>query len=119
MVEENPYAIVDARKSASRNHIGRCRFRSMTVEKFLENVQPNEYEAILVDPPRTGLSKSCIDSLIRVRAGRIYYLSCDAASLARDASCLGAAGYRAHRAQLFDMFPQTAHIETLLELIHN
>ena len=57
--------------------------------------------------------------MISLRAGRIYYLSCDAASLARDASRLAAAGYRAHRAQLFDMFPQTAHIETLLEFILN
>ena len=119
VVEENPYAIADARKSASQNRIRRCRFRLMTAEKFLENVQPNEYDAIVLDPPRTGLSKSCIDSLISVRAGRIYYLSCDAASLARDASRLAAAGYRAHRAQLFDMFPQTAHIETLLEFILN
>ena len=119
VVEENPYAIADARKSASQNRIRRCRFRSTTAEKFLENVQSNEYEVVLLDPPRTGLSKSCIDSLMRIRAGRIFYLSCDAASLARDVSRLGAAGYRVHRAQLFDMFPQTSHIETLSELILN
>ena len=117
LVEENPYAIADSRKSASQNHIRRCRFRSMTAEKFLENVQSNEYDIVLLDPPRTGLTRPCVDSLIRAKVGRIYYLSCDAASLARDASRLCIAGYRVCRAQLFDMFPQTAHIETLVEFI--
>lgn len=115
LVEENPYAIGDARKSASLNHIGRCRFRSSTAEHFLEGVEPQEYEVIVVDPPRTGLSKSCVESMIQVRPERIFYLSCDAASLARDAHRLCTAGYQIHRAQLFDMFPQTAHIETLVE----
>ncbi len=116
VVEENPYAIADARKTASLNHIGRCRFRPATAEDFLAKVQPDEYDVVLLDPPRMGLSKSCIESLIQARVPKIFYLSCDAASLARDASRLGAVGYKMGRVQLFDMFPQTAHIETLVEL---
>ena len=117
VVEENPYAIADARKTASQNHIGRCRFRPATAEDFLANVQPDEYEVVLLDPPRTGLSKSCTQSLSHAKVARIFYLSCDAASLARDASRLGAEGYKVGRVQLFDMFPQTSHIETLVEFI--
>jgi len=116
VVEENPYGIADARKTASQNHIGRCRFRPSTAEDFLVNVQPDEYDVVLLDPPRTGLSKSCTQSLSHAKVPRIFYLSCDAASLARDASRLRAAGYKIGRVQLFDMFPQTAHIETLVEL---
>lgn len=115
VVEENPYAIADARKTASQNHIGRCRFRPSTAEDFLKTVQSDEYEVVLLDPPRTGLSKACTQSLSHAKVPKIFYLSCDAASLARDASRLGAAGYTMGRVQLFDMFPQTAHIETLAE----
>ncbi len=117
VVEENPYAIADARKSASLNHIGRCRFRPSTAEEFLRQVPPDDYDVILVDPPRAGLSKACVESLIQTKSSRVFYLSCDAASLARDAKRLGAAGYQMSRVQLFDMFPQTAHIETLVECI--
>ncbi len=115
VVEENPYAIADARKTASQNHIGRSRFRPSTTENFLATVQPEEYDVVLLDPPRTGLSKACTQSLSHAKVPRIFYLSCDAASLARDASRLRAAGYTMGRVQLFDMFPQTAHIETLVE----
>ena len=115
VVEENPYAIADARKTASLRHIGRCRFRPSTAEEFLTHVTTNEYDVVLLDPPRSGLSKTCIESLIQVKPGRFFYLSCDAASLARDVKCLCAAGYQMGRVQLFDMFPQTAHIETLVE----
>ena len=118
VVEENPFAVADARKSASVNHIGRCRFRPSTAEDFLQQVEPNDYDVILVDPPRTGLSKTCVESLLLTKAARIYYLSCDAPSLARDAKRLCAGGYQINRVQLFDMFPQTAHIETLVEFTH-
>ena len=115
LVEENPYAVADARKTASLHHLGRCRFRSSTVEDFLRQANSGEYDVVVVDPPRTGLSKSCMESLVHIRAGRVLYVSCDAASLARDAKRLCAAGYTIRRVQLFDMFPQTAHIETLTE----
>jgi 23S rRNA (uracil1939-C5)-methyltransferase len=115
VVEENPFAVADARKSASVNHIGRCRFRPSTAEDFLSQVQHDEYDVILVDPPRTGLSKTCVETLIQTKVPRIFYVSCDAPSLARDAKRLCAAGYQMSRVQLFDMFPQTAHIETLVE----
>ena len=116
IVEANPFALSDARKSASLSHVGRCRFRGETAEKFLEIVEPGQYDIVIVDPPRVGLSQVVIQGLERLRVSRVFYLSCDAATLARDLARLCAYGYRITRMQPFDMFPQTAHIETLVEL---
>ena len=115
-VEGNAVAVADARKSASLNHIGRCRFRPVTTERFLTGVGQDEYDVVIVDPPRSGLSKTCMESLVTVKVPRCFYLSCDAPSLARDVNRLCGGGYRLGRVQIFDMFPQTAHVETLVEL---
>ncbi len=116
-VEENPYAVADAKQSASQNHIGRYRIRAAKVEDFLETVADDEYDVIVMDPPRTGLSRRCVESLERIRTSHVFYLSCDASSLARDLNRLCATRYHVRRVQAFDMFPQTAHIETLVELV--
>jgi 23S rRNA (uracil1939-C5)-methyltransferase len=71
----------------------------------------------VLDPPRSGLSKEALAGLIRLRPGRILYLSCDPPTLARDLRALREADYRATRLQGFDMFPQTMHIETVVELV--
>ncbi len=117
-VEENPYAVADAKQSASQNHIGRYRVRTAKVEDFLETVASHAYDVIVMDPPRTGLSRRCVESLGRIQVPRMLYLSCDTASLARDLKRLCTTQYRIHRVQVFDMFPQTAQIETLVELVH-
>ncbi len=116
-IEENPYAVADAKRSASHNHIGRYRVRAAKVEDFLETVTADDYDVIVMDPPRAGLSRSCTESLERIRVPRMLYLSCDASSLARDLNRLCATHYRVRRVQAFDMFPQTAQIETLVELV--
>lgn len=68
---------------------------------------------ILLDPPRAGCDKAVIQSLLKLAAPRIVYVSCDPATLARDAKRLIAGGYRLVSAQPLDMFPQTFHIETI------
>jgi 23S rRNA (uracil1939-C5)-methyltransferase len=65
----------------------------------------------LLDPPRAGCAKSLISNLIQLAAPRIVYVSCDPATLARDARRLIAAGYGLASAQPLDMFPQTHHVE--------
>ena len=109
--------MADAKRSASHNHIGRYRVRAAKVEDFLETVTADEYDVIVMDPPRAGLSRQCTESLERIRVPRMFYLSCDASSLARDLNRLCATHYRVRRVQAFDMFPQTAQIETLVELV--
>jgi 23S rRNA (uracil1939-C5)-methyltransferase len=67
----------------------------------------------LVDPPRSGLQSEAVDALAGTRARRVAYVSCDPATLARDAAALSARGYTLARATPVDMFPQTFHVETL------
>jgi 23S rRNA (uracil1939-C5)-methyltransferase len=66
---------------------------------------------VLLDPPRAGCAKSLISNLIQLAAPRIVYVSCDPATLARDARRLIAGGYGLASAQPLDMFPQTHHVE--------
>lgn len=70
-------------------------------------------EAVIVDPPRTGLSAEAANSLGRLRPRLLVYVSCDAATLARDARKLEAIGFLPRRYRLFDFYPQTAHVESV------
>lgn len=118
-VESNPYALKDARHAAKHNHVGRSRFRNLSADSMLRGVERTEYDLVLLDPPRSGLSEAVAQRLSEIQIPRLLYLSCDSPTLARDLSRLCAAGYRISRVQPFDMFPQTAHLETLVELTRN
>jgi 23S rRNA (uracil1939-C5)-methyltransferase len=69
---------------------------------------------VIVDPPRTGMSREALDAVLRVNAARLIYVSCDAATLARDARRIVDAGHTIERADAFDMFPNTPHVETVI-----
>jgi 23S rRNA (uracil1939-C5)-methyltransferase len=85
------------------------------VEAFLERRIPSRPPGVvIVDPPRSGVSADALDSIVRMRAKRVVYVSCDVATLARDARRLGAAGYVAARVDAFDLFPNTPHVETVM-----
>jgi 23S rRNA (uracil1939-C5)-methyltransferase len=71
------------------------------------------FDAIVVDPPRTGVEPHALSAVAALEAPRIVYVSCDPATLARDAARLTAAGYRLGAIEAFDLFPNTAHIETV------
>ncbi|MGD2058168.1 MAG: class I SAM-dependent RNA methyltransferase [Anaerolineales bacterium] len=83
-----------------------------SVEEGLASVEL-EPDAALLDPPRAGVSNQAFDELMRLAPDRIVYVSCDPATLARDAKKLEAAGYQLRSVTPFDMFPQTYHIETV------
>jgi len=76
--------------------------------------RPLTIETVIVDPPRTGMSREALDGVLAVRAGRMVYVSCDVATLARDARRIADAGYTIARADGFDMFPNTPHVETVV-----
>ena len=116
-VEGNPLAIHDARESIRVNKISGCRVRISSVESYLMTVQSGVYDVILLDPPRAGLNPKIVDVLGALQVPRLLYLSCDAPTLARDIKALCEKGYEIRRIQPFDMFPQTAHLETLVELV--
>jgi tRNA/tmRNA/rRNA uracil-C5-methylase (TrmA/RlmC/RlmD family) len=71
---------------------------------------------VIVDPPRTGLSQAVTRALADARPPRIVYVSCDVATLARDVGRLTAVGYSTRHVEAFDLFPGTAHVETLVVL---
>jgi|GEM_PF-207765 len=116
-VEGNPFAIHDARESIRVNKIIGCRLRISSVESYLMTVQSGAYDVILLDPPRAGLNSKILDQLGVLQVPQLLYLSCDAPSFARDIKSLREKGYEIQRMQPFDMFPQTAHLETLVKLV--
>ena len=71
-------------------------------------------ETVIVDPPRTGMSREALDVVLGTQAPRLVYVSCDVATLARDARRIADAGYTIERADAFDMFPNTPHVETVV-----
>jgi 23S rRNA (uracil1939-C5)-methyltransferase len=85
------------------------------VEDFLADLKETP-DFILADPPRAGLGKQVVKELARIHAPRITIVSCDPATLARDLQALIAGGYRIEKLTLVDLFPQTFHLETVVEL---
>jgi 23S rRNA (uracil1939-C5)-methyltransferase len=83
-----------------------------SVEAFLLS-RRQAFDTVIVDPPRTGMTKEAIHGAIALRAARVVYVSCDVATFARDARLLVDAGYRVIALRAFDLFPHTAHVETL------
>ena len=71
-------------------------------------------EVIVVDPPRKGMDEAAVAAVASMRPERIVYVSCDCATLARDAARFQALGYKAQTATAVDMFPRTAHVETVV-----
>jgi 23S rRNA (uracil1939-C5)-methyltransferase len=70
---------------------------------------------IIVDPPRTGMSREALDAVARHGASAIVYVSCDPPTMARDAGRLLDAGYELGSLRAFDLFPNTPHVETVGE----
>jgi tRNA/tmRNA/rRNA uracil-C5-methylase (TrmA/RlmC/RlmD family) len=114
-VESNPTAARDLEFNLREAGVGNVRVIAEPVEKVigkgeLENQRP---DAIVLDPPRTGLPDGVAERLAVLAPERIAYLSCDPATLARDLSVLDHHGYRLSAVEAFDLFPQTPHVELL------
>ena len=116
-----PQAVADARENALRNGITNTEFfcgdAGAVAQKLgAEGVRP---QVICVDPPRKGLAPEVPAILAGMGPERIVYVSCDPATLARDADRLARLGYRAVKAQGIDLFPKTAHVETKMLMVRN
>ena len=83
------------------------------VETFLRGARFHP-DIVIIDPPRTGMSREALDGMLRLQAGRLVYVSCDVATLARDARRVVDAGYAIERVDAFDLFPNTPHVETVV-----
>ena len=122
-----PQAIDDARENAKRNHIENAEFFVGKAEEVL----PEFYEkatteassdemlhpdVIVVDPPRKGCDDACLNTMLRMQPGRIVYVSCDSATLARDLKILCDGGYEIRKVRGVDQFGMTVHVETVVLL---
>ena len=93
---------------------GGVQVQRLSVEQFLQADRgAADDETIIVDPPRTGLSQEATAGVLKWKSPRIIYVSCDVATLARDARALINAGYELESLQGFDLFPNTAHVESV------
>jgi 23S rRNA (uracil1939-C5)-methyltransferase len=89
-----------------------------SVEEYLgKKPARSRPDLVVVDPPRAGLGERVVRMLSKVGAPRITYVSCDPATLARDLAQLKAAAYRVDQVHLVDLFPQTYHLESVVQLV--
>jgi len=111
-------SIRDAGGNAKLNSIVNAQFHAIDMKHFAASLEKcGEFarpDVVITDPPRAGMHEKAVEALEELAPRRIVYVSCNPASLARDAKALCAAGrYRLVRAQPVDLFPHTHHIETV------
>ena len=109
-IESSPFATEDF--VSNLDEFENVELYEATAEETLPalEIQP---DIILVDPPRQGLAPGVLDALLRLSPTLIVYVSCDPATLGRDARRLSAGGYRLEQVTPFDLFPQTYHVESI------
>ena len=114
-VEINESAIHDANINKDLNNISNCKFICGDSGKVLKGLDKN-FDVVIVDPPRSGLSELSINEVISVGAKRVIYVSCDPVTLARDLNIFKGF-YDIKEISLFDLFPNTNHVESVCLLV--
>jgi 23S rRNA (uracil1939-C5)-methyltransferase len=114
-LESIPEAIGDAEVNAAENGIANAQFVAadarLGITPLLERA--GKPDVVIVDPPRSGLSKKIVRRLLETEAPRIVYVSCNPTTLAPNAAQIVEAGYTLRRVKPVDMFPQTPHVEAV------
>ncbi|HSC28807.1 MAG TPA: TRAM domain-containing protein [Vicinamibacterales bacterium] len=111
-VESQAASAGDLRQNAAQFG-GAVRVWDGRVEHYLATARRAREETIIVDPPRTGISRDAMQAVAARAAGLVVYVSCDPATMARDARRLVDAGYVLRSLTGFDLFPNTPHVEAL------
>lgn len=118
-VESHPSAARDLKSNRNRAALNNVDVHHAPAAEFLARWKPQSRrtpDAVLLDPPRTGLGRAAAEHLAAIGAANIVYVSCDPATLARDLAVLLQRGYSLAALTLVDLFPQTFHIETVATL---
>ncbi|WP_342526133.1 23S rRNA (uracil(1939)-C(5))-methyltransferase RlmD [Chryseomicrobium sp. FSL W7-1435] len=115
-----PEAVADAKKNAARNNLHNTQFAVGTPEEWVTKWQRDGFkvDVLTADPPRTGLDSELMDVILRTKPKRFVYTSCNPSTLAKDLATL-TKKYTVVSIQPVDMFPQTAQIECVVELVLN
>lgn len=122
-IESVSQAVQDAKANAKANDVQNCTFVAAKAEEWLPKwaQKGNRLDVAVIDPPRKGCETPVLDALVTSGAERIVYVSCNPATLARDAKYLCQFGYQVQRVQPVDLFCQSWHVETvcLLSKLHS
>ncbi len=113
-IEQVESAVRNAERNCRINHVSNCRFVQGDIKDKLPQLTEKP-QVVVIDPPRAGMHKDVIQQVLRLAPERIVYVSCNPASLARDAAILAEA-YDLLEVQPVDMFPHTYHIEAVAKL---
>ena len=117
-IEIVPQAIEDAKINANLNNINNVEFICGDVEDAFDELIKKEKikpDVIIVDPPRRGLDEKTIENIMKLKTGRVVYISCNAATMVRDLKMMEDM-YEVKEVQPVDMFPFTSHVETIAVL---
>lgn len=117
-IENIKPAVEDAARNAERNGAGNADFICADAAEALPELieKGTRPDVIVIDPPRKGCDKAVLNAITGSAVQRVIYVSCDPATLARDVRILVDGGYSIQKVQPIDMFPQTAHVETVVLL---
>jgi len=116
-IEANPFAADDAEANAREAALSSVRVRRGDVLQALASCRAEPGERIVLDPPRTGAGPEVVEAIARREPAAVVYISCDPPTLGRDLKLFAAAGYQAERIELFDLFPDTFHLEAVVRLV--
>jgi 23S rRNA (uracil1939-C5)-methyltransferase len=114
-IEQIDAAIADAKENAKLNNVSNAHFYTGDVRMILNEALLQKHgkpDVIITDPPRAGMHEDVVKTLLEAEVKKLVYVSCNAATQARDAALLDEK-YRITRMQPVDMFPQTMHIENV------
>ena len=126
-IEIVPEAIAQARQNAEQNNIQNCTFYEGDVKDLLKqpskddpksavNISSSKIDILILDPPRSGMTKKALKRLLLLNTQYMIYVSCNPTTLARDLEKIKEVGYDIQEVRAVDMFPQTFHVETVVLL---
>lgn len=117
LIESVDAHVAEAALNFKRNGLSNFEAKKGTAEEIVALTGPEPVDCLIVDPPRTGMTKMVLEGIVALKPGTVVYVSCNAATQARDTGFLvNTAGYAISQAVVFDLYPNTDHMESILIL---